>query len=76
MYDTARPRNHCNTCGYSWQPRGHNISKCCPSPGCKSSNVYIPCRLCDKPTNNEVSIDNLCNSCEKNIAAEKELYDK
>lgn len=32
-----RPMNACKACGYTWQPRGHNISRACPS--CRSTNV-------------------------------------
>jgi hypothetical protein len=30
---TKRPLNHCRACGYTWYPRGHNVSACCPRCG-------------------------------------------
>ena len=32
-----RPNNTCGSCGYTWAPRGHDLSKCCPS--CKSVDI-------------------------------------
>ena len=30
---TKRPLNECKECGYTWHPRGHDVSKSCPSCG-------------------------------------------
>lgn len=32
-----RPLNICNACGWSWHPRGHDLSARCPE--CKSTNI-------------------------------------
>ena len=34
-----RPQNRCKMCGYSWVPRGKNLSLSCPK--CNDSNVYM-----------------------------------
>jgi len=34
---TYRPRNKCRQCGYTWAPRGHDLSRRCP--GCGSGDV-------------------------------------
>lgn len=39
MYYTRRPQNRCNQCGYTWQPRGHNLSLECRR--CRSRDVAI-----------------------------------
>ena len=40
MQPTQRNLNECQSCGYTWYPRGHNISIKCPN--CESSdNVEI-----------------------------------
>jgi predicted RNA-binding Zn-ribbon protein involved in translation (DUF1610 family) len=39
-YYTRRWQNLCQACGYHWYPRGHNVSRACPS--CGSSLVVIP----------------------------------
>jgi hypothetical protein len=36
---TKRLRNKCATCGYSWSPRGHHLSRKCPN--CGSTDVKI-----------------------------------
>src|SRR4051812_2960521 len=35
-YRTRRPANRCSSCGHTWHPRGHNLSRRCPECG-KSS---------------------------------------
>lgn len=37
---TKRPRNACRGCGYSWYPRGKDVSLTCPN--CKSGNIHLP----------------------------------
>jgi hypothetical protein len=37
--ETYRPQNACEDCGYSWHPRGKDLSLKCPS--CSSTNVVI-----------------------------------
>ena len=32
---TKRPQNNCANCGYTWFPRGHNLSTKCPNCGAK-----------------------------------------
>jgi hypothetical protein len=36
---TFRPLNQCRTCGYTWHPRGHNLSRVCPA--CGSGDVQV-----------------------------------
>lgn len=36
---TYRPHNTCKGCGYTWYPRGKDISQACPR--CKGSNTDI-----------------------------------
>lgn len=36
---TKRPLNVCNSCGYTWYPRGSDLSRCCPN--CGSADVVI-----------------------------------
>jgi hypothetical protein len=33
MYSTRRPMNQCANCGYTWHPRGHDLSTRCPNCG-------------------------------------------
>lgn len=40
FHSPRRPLNLCGSCGYSWHPRGHNLSSKCPS--CSSPNVQVP----------------------------------
>lgn len=35
MPKTLRPQNRCTSCGYTWHPRGKNLSSKCPSCGHK-----------------------------------------
>lgn len=39
MGKTKRPQNKCKSCGYTWYPKGKDISLKCPS--CSSTNVSI-----------------------------------
>lgn len=34
-----RPLNKCDNCGYTWYPKGKNVSNVCPN--CKNSNVRV-----------------------------------
>jgi hypothetical protein len=36
---TMRPKNQCNRCGYTWYPRGKNVSNKCPN--CGSGAVQV-----------------------------------
>ena len=36
---SLRPQNRCNACGYTWYPRGKNVSLRCP--GCGSGDVEV-----------------------------------
>lgn len=41
-----RPQNTCPRCGYTWHPRGHNVSLRCPNCGCRDVKVVtIPCGM-------------------------------
>ncbi len=37
MHATKRFQNGCKRCGYTWYPRGHNLSRSCPN--CGSADV-------------------------------------
>lgn len=39
MGSTKRPQNKCKSCGYTWYPRGKNLSSKCPN--CGSQDVSI-----------------------------------
>jgi predicted RNA-binding Zn-ribbon protein involved in translation (DUF1610 family) len=40
---TRRPLNKCKTCGYTWHPRGHSVSRRCPSCGSTEVGVASSC---------------------------------
>jgi uncharacterized membrane protein len=40
MRRNLRSQNRCGSCGYTWSPRGHNVSRACPN--CRSANVSAP----------------------------------
>jgi predicted RNA-binding Zn-ribbon protein involved in translation (DUF1610 family) len=36
---TKRPQNYCKSCGYTWFPRGKDVSAICPSCGSRETAV-------------------------------------
>ena len=34
-----RPQNRCKKCGYTWHPRGHNVSNKCPNCGSREVSI-------------------------------------
>ncbi len=43
MAPTKRVQMFCNTCNYHWYPRGHALSRKCPSCGSSAvSDIYTP----------------------------------
>jgi len=38
---TLRPQNRCSRCGYSWYPRGNNVSLRCPSCGARFNYAEV-----------------------------------
>ena len=41
MRGTRRPLNCCRQCGYTWYPRGKNLSPSCPSCGSSATDLQI-----------------------------------
>lgn len=39
---TFRPLNECGSCGYTWNPRGHDLSNQCPSCGAGEVTAHKP----------------------------------
>ena len=35
MQETMYNKNHCDSCGYEWYPKGHSKSMSCPECGCR-----------------------------------------
>lgn len=50
MRYTKRPQNRCSECGYTWYPRGKNLSRWCPYCGSRNtdfdfSDLYTGCGM-------------------------------
>jgi hypothetical protein len=50
MRYTKRPQNICKFCGYTWFPRGKNLSRWCPYCGSRHtdidlSDLYLGCGM-------------------------------
>jgi hypothetical protein len=41
---TKRPKNKCKDCGYTWYPRGKNLSRSCPECGSRNTTIALGCR--------------------------------
>src|SRR5688572_16710315 len=40
MAGTRRPMNQCRRCGYTWHPRGHNLSRSCGNCGSRDVEIH------------------------------------